>query len=147
MTRRRDKQTIAVFLGLVLSTPVLAESMEDRTVNHLVRQAGQVEQDDSRIGYAILDDQVLTAESRHLLKVGERGRRSDRGRDSYRGRGSGHRGHNTIRHSSRFRHGSPRHYRRGRSHHHHRGYNDADQLLWFGLGVLTPYILDDRFYY
>ena len=145
MTRRRDKQTIAVFLGLVLSTTVLAESVEDRTVNHLARQTGQLEQDDTRTGYAILNDQVLTAESRQLLKVGDRGRGSDRGRDYYRGRGSSHRGHTKYRH-----HGSPRHFRYGRPYrrdHHYYGYGGAEPLLWYGLGVLTPYLLDDRFYY
>lgn len=142
MTRRRDKQTIAVIFGLVLSTTLLAESMEDRTVNHLVRQTGQLQQDDFRIGSALLDDQVLTAESRHLMKVGERGRRSDRGRGSYRGRGTGHRGHG---HS--YRRGGPRHYRYGRSRGYNRYYSDSEPLLWYGLGVLTPYLLDDRFYY
>lgn len=147
MTRRRDKQTVAVFLGLVLSTTVLAESVEDRTVNHLARQTGQLEQDDTRTGYAILNDQVLTAESRQLLKVGDRGRGSDRGRDSYRGRGSSHRGRSISRHHNRYGYGGPRHYRGGRSRGHHHHYRGSDELLWFGLGVLTPYILDDRFYY
>lgn len=147
MTTRRDKQTIGVFLGLVLSTSVLAVAVEDRTVNHLVRHTDPLEQDDVRAGSALLDDRVLTAESRHLLKVGDRGGHSDRGRDSYRGRGTGHRGRPISRHHSRYRHGGPRHYRGGWSRGHHHYYRGSDELLWFGLGVLTPYLLDDRFYY
>jgi hypothetical protein len=105
MTKTRGKQTIAAFMGLLLSATVLGETVEDRTVNHLDRQVGRVEQDNIRGGPVLQGDRVLTADSRNLLKVRDRDRRSDRGRGSYRGRDQGHRRQDySYRQHDRYRH-------------------------------------------
>lgn len=147
MTKTRGKQTIAAFMGLALSATVLGGTVEDRTVNHLDRQVGRVEQDDIRGGPALQGDRVLTADSRNLLKVRDRDRRSDRGRGSHRGRDQGHRRQDySYRQHDRYRHnkhGDYGHYRPYRRHYHR--YGDGERLLWYGLGVLTPYLLDDRY--
>jgi hypothetical protein len=146
MTKLRDKQTIAVFLGLVLSTGVLAEAVEGRAANHQSRSTGQSEQDRIQTGSALFDDRVVSAESQHLLKVGDWDRRSDRRRyKEYRGRDYGYRHPGRHGHKRHHYYGyGPRPYHR---HHHDYYYDGAEPLLWYGLGVLTPYLLDDRFYY
>ena len=156
MTNLIGKQTITIIIGWVLSTAALGGAVGDRTVIPFDRQTARLEQEAIRGGSVLLDDRVLTTNSRHLLKIrdwdhrADRRRHSHRGRDSHRGKGHGHRRHDySYRHHGRGRHGkhhyyrSDRHYRRHHHHGHRYGYDKEDLILLYGLGVLTPYLLDD----
>jgi hypothetical protein len=165
MVKTRIRQMTAAFLGLVLSATVLSASAEDRAVDRLDSQADLVKTGNFR------GESVLTQETQHFIKVADRHHRSDRGRDSHRGkghrdrrsdrgrdsyRGTGHRSHRSDHGRYSYRGRNHRDYRsdrgrghyRGKDHRHwrHDSRHGDDRLLWYGLGVLTPLLLDEWYY-